>query len=354
VDRSCLGAEPHRLDVETDAASGTSSDDLTARPETAAPTALALPVASDSFLKPSFTLEQIRTFLAVAAREHVTLAARALRLSQAAVTQQVQLFERALGVRLLQRVGRNVRLTDAGVELAGGCLLIMRSLENLERTARSLRSLELGTLNIGASEVGANYYLPGTLAAFSTAHPGINLDVTVATTADVCSRVASADVECGLVDAPLPKTDLVHTAVATDEVLLVAHPQHELTGIKRVRAKDLEGHRYLVWSSGAATEIIASEMLGYASTRLPRIHLTSIEAVRRSLLSGLGFAALPRAAVADDLRSGALAAIDVPPRSRAICALRRPGTSGPMVDVFWALLVGERSPSSGLGEARSS
>lgn len=84
------------------------------------------PLASDSFLRPSFTLEQVRTFLAVASREHVTHAAKVLRLSQPAVTQQVQLLERALGVRLLERVGRSVRLTDAGVEVAGACLLVMR------------------------------------------------------------------------------------------------------------------------------------------------------------------------------------------------------------------------------------
>src|SRR5690349_24996235 len=57
-------------------------------------------VVSDSFLRPTFTIDQIRTFLAVAAREHITHAARVLRLSQPAVTQQVQLLERALGLRL--------------------------------------------------------------------------------------------------------------------------------------------------------------------------------------------------------------------------------------------------------------
>ena len=72
-------------------------------------------LASDAHLKPLCTFEQIRTFLAVASREHVTHAARALGLSQPAVTQQVHQLERALGVPLLQRVGRNVQLTDGGL-----------------------------------------------------------------------------------------------------------------------------------------------------------------------------------------------------------------------------------------------
>src|SRR5215469_13554391 len=64
------------------------------------------PLVSDSFVRPTFTIEQIRTFLIVASREHITQAARALGLSQPAVTQQVQLLERCLGVRLLERLGR--------------------------------------------------------------------------------------------------------------------------------------------------------------------------------------------------------------------------------------------------------
>lgn len=153
-------------------------------------------VVSDSLVRPTCTLEQIRTFLIVASREHITQAARTLGLSQPAVTQQVQLLERALGVRLLERLGRGVRLTGAGEEIAGVCLVIMRAVEKLESTARSIRGLEAGSLAVGATQVAASYYLSSALTAFSAAYPAIALDITIAATSDVCEQVACGVLEC--------------------------------------------------------------------------------------------------------------------------------------------------------------
>jgi DNA-binding transcriptional LysR family regulator len=295
-------------------------------------------LASDSFLKPSFTLEQIRTFLVVAGREHVTHAAKVLGLSQPAVTQQVQLLERALGITLLEKVGRNVRLTDAGVEVAGACLVVMRSVENLKGIAQSVRGLELGSLSIGATQVAANYYLPPVLTAFAAKYPSIDLDVTITDTADACEQVESGRLECALVDTPLPRNHLVHVRLARDDVILVAHPQHPLVAVERVSAKDLRGQRYLVWEPGSANETIAAQLLGPAYARLHKVQLASLEAVRQALLAGMGFAAVPRVAVAEDLRRGELARMRVTSRSRSICALRRPGAPSPAVDAFWELL----------------
>lgn len=304
-------------------------------------------VVSDSFVRPACTLEQIRTFLIVASREHITQAARTLGLSQPAVTQQVQLLERALGVRLLERVGRGVRLTEAGEEIAGICLVVMRALEKLESTAQSIRGLETGSLAVGASQVAAGYYLSSPLTAFSAAYPAIDLDITVASTGDVCEQVACGLLECGVVDGPLPKTSLSSAQLATDEVILVVHPAHPLADRKRLSADGTSGTSYLVWEQGSASETISARLLGSLYQVLPRARVANLEAARRQLLTGPGFvSALPRIAIADDLASGALAAVGRTPLSRPICAVRRPGsTLGPAADAFWAALAGSSRPA---------
>ena len=302
-------------------------------------------LATDCYLKPSFTLDQVRTFLAVAAREHVTLAARALQLSQAAVTQQVQSLEHALGVRLLQRVGRNVRLTEEGLEVAGACLLVMRSLENLERVARAARGLEWGSMSIGASTVAASYYLSPTLSAFATEHPAIRVNISIACTQDICEWIAAGQLECGLVDAPLPPTQLVQTNVATDELVVVAHPDYRLAGLERIGPRHLDGLRYLVWEPDSSTELIAADMLGEGYDRPQKVHLAGLEAVRQSLLAGLGFATVPTACVADQLVAGRLVRLAVPARSRHICAVRRPPPASRAIEAFWTALTGDRSPA---------
>ncbi len=327
---------------QADVVGGTTEDDGAAAPEPL------MRLASDSYLKPSCTVEQIRTFLAVASREHVTQAAKALGLSQPAVTQQVHQLERALGIPLLQRVGRNVQLTDGGLRVAGACLQVMRSLENLEKVAQSVRGLESGALTIGATQVAADYYLSGVLAAFAFLHPGITFDIVLANTTDICAHVVQGDLECGLVDAPMPISNLVEIAVANDEVLLVAHPHHPLARQERLHRRDLNGSRYLVWEPGSATECVAAEMLGPGYDQLDHLELASLEAVRRSVMSGLGFAAVPKIAVTEDLRSRTLVRLPVPSRVRSICAVRRPGAGGTAVEAFWPTLSMKTPQLSGI------
>jgi DNA-binding transcriptional LysR family regulator len=299
-------------------------------------------VVTDSFVRPSFTLEQIRTFLAVASRQHVTNAARVLGLTQPAVSQQVQMLERALGVRLIERVGRGIRLTDAGLKVAGTCLLIMRSLESLEETAEALRGLERGTLTIGASQVTANYYLSRALTAFSAKHPVIEINIRVTDTQDICERVADGQLQCGLVDAPLPNCGLLQAKVATDEIVLVAHPENPLTRSCATDPAKLTDVLYLMWGPTSATEEIASKTLGRLHEVLPKVRLAGLEAARQAVQADCRYIAMmPHVAVANALESGELVRLDVPAPSRPICAIRRATPTDPAAEAFWRILAEE-------------
>lgn len=305
-------------------------------------------LVSDSYSRPAFTLEQIRTFLIVASREHITQAAKVLGLSQPAVTQQVQLLERALGVPLLERIGRGVKLSDAGEEIAAACLLIMRSLENLEGAARSIRGLEVGSLAIGSSQVAASYYLSSTLAAFSAAHPGVAVDVEIGVSREICDQVSAGIFEFGLVEGPLPRTRLICAPVASDEVVLAAHPVHPLAGQERISAEGLDGSSYLVWERGAVSGTIPSHLLGPIYRTVPQVRLANIEAARQMLLAEHCFiAAMPRIAIADDLARRALSVVGRRPMRRPICAIRRPGSAlGSAAQAFWSVLTGAQDGES--------
>src|SRR5437762_12082473 len=85
--------------------------------------------------RPSFTIEQLRSFVAVAEHGHVSRAAASLFLTQAAVTQQIRNFEHALGLQLLERDGRGVRLTGAGRSVADTCRAALRAVEVVDDSA---------------------------------------------------------------------------------------------------------------------------------------------------------------------------------------------------------------------------
>src|SRR5579859_422696 len=100
----------------------------------------------------------------------MTRAARSLFLTQGAVTQQVRNFERALGLMLIERKGGRIQLTSAGASVAESCRSALRSIEEVQATARDLLSLDAGSLSIGASPTTAAHYLPAILQRFSAAH----------------------------------------------------------------------------------------------------------------------------------------------------------------------------------------
>lgn len=292
--------------------------------------------------RPPFTLEQMRTFVAVAELEHVTRAAHSLGLTQGAVTQQVRLLEKALGVRLLERVGRNVQLSDAGRTVAAACRAATRGIDQVVEAARLAASGEVGSVHVGASATAAAFYIDAPLADFVSEMPRVHLQVTVASTARVCEEIGTGILDAGCVEDPLPTgsaRSLLSVKVADDEVVLVARPDHPLTGYGRVRARDLAGHRFLAREEGTALDAVARTMLGPAYDHLSRLELGALDAVRSGALAGLGFAVLPKVAVADELADGRLRLLAFPLHRRAINAVRRRSGSSATVEAFWQVMV---------------
>jgi DNA-binding transcriptional LysR family regulator len=308
-------------------------------PPSESPSTESPPSAARSLSRAGFTLEQIRTFVAVAAREHIGQTASAIGVSQAAVTQKVQLLERALGITLLERRGRRVRLTDAGAAAAGACLVVMKGIDALEQVALSARTDETGTLCVGASHTAASLYLPIALRAFTRVNSAVEVDVVVGNTSNICEAVARGVLDCGLVEGPMARQRLLAVPVAEDEVVLVVHGQHPLATAQDMQ--ELLPHRYVSGDAESSSEAAARARLGPAYDRLVRLQGTAPDAVRAALLAGLGFGAVPLAAVRGELESGCLVQLPVAPYRRWVYAIRRGVSGSPVVEAFWPTLTGE-------------
>ena len=296
--------------------------------------------------KPQFTLEQLRSFVAVAETEHISKAAASLFLTQGAVTQQVRHFEVALGLQLLERAGRGVRLTDAGRALAIACRAALRSVEILEDTARSMKTLEAGSLNLGASPTCATYYLPSRLAIFSSRYPSVKLTLTVEPSAALSAQVLAGAIDCALIESE-PPADLIAVVLAHDELVLVAHRDHPLSQLPHVTSAQLAKHRYLGRGPTWAAELNVRAMVGRAYDVSEVMNLGHPEYVRAAAIAGLGYAALPLLAVEADLASGVLKRLPGPSSTRAISAIRRRSEGGRTLEAFWRHLTGEARTSLG-------
>ena len=293
--------------------------------------------------KPAFTLEQLRSFVAVAETEHVSRAAAALFLTQGAVTQQVHHFENALGLRLLERDGRGVRLTDAGRSLAVSCRAALRSVEVLEESARAMKMLEAGSLHIGASPFCASYFLPSRLAEFARRYPAVKLSVTVEPSGSIGAQVLAGALDCAVIGGE-PPAHLLAVVLAHDELILVAHRDHPLAGLQRVTTAQLAKHRYLGRGPSLRSGRNVRDILGDAYDRSEPLNLGHPEYLRAAAIAGLGYAALPLLAVEADLASGVLKRLAAPSSDLAICAIRRRTPGGPTLEEFWLHLTGKTTP----------
>jgi DNA-binding transcriptional LysR family regulator len=289
--------------------------------------------------RPTFSLEQIRSFVAVAETQHISKAAAQLFLTQGAVTQQVRHFEQSVGLQLLERDGRGVRLTDAGRSLAEACRAALRAVQVLDDTAQAMKQLQAGSLHVGASPTCATYYLPPHLAEFARRHPGIKLELMVEPSTDLNRRVLAGSLDCALIEGA-PDPELVVFELARDELVLVAHRDHPLSHMKRIAPQEFARFLYLGRGPQWSAERSVREMLGDAYDTVEVLNLGHPEYVRAAAVAGLGFAALSKRAVASDIASGVLKRLPIPPLARKICAVRRAARGGPAQEAFWDLVTG--------------
>lgn len=289
--------------------------------------------------KPAFTLEQARSFVAVAETESISKAAHALSLSQGAVTQQVRNFERALGVQLVERGGGRIRLTGAGLEVAASCRALVESLEAVQQTARRFGSLQDGALLVGASPTAAAHYLPALLDRFSRRHPGIGIKVVTDNTPRVAAAVAAGELDCGLVEGPTGQADLVEQPLAADELVAVVKAGHPLARLATPDPAELRRHVYLAREPGASLDFFAARMLGSGFSGARRMEFGHLDAVRGAVLAGLGFTVLPRIAIARALAERRLVQLPWPALERSISAVRRPASGAATLEAFWKLLL---------------
>lgn len=257
-------------------------------------------------------LNALRIFAAVVEHRGFTSAAKAIHVSQPAVSKSVRDLERRAGLPLVERGGRGVRLTEAGEVLYDHARRIFALERSAEEELRARRGVEAGALRVGASTTIATYLLPPLLARFARAHPAVELRVTSANTRGVTRALLAYELDVALVEGPVAAEGVVVAPWRADELVIVAAPDHPLAGRGGVTAADIAAERFLVREPGSGTRAVVEAALASASI-VPRrtVELGSTEAIKEAVAAGLGIAAVSRAALADELALGKLRVVPV-------------------------------------------
>ncbi|PZR33028.1 LysR family transcriptional regulator [Caulobacter segnis] len=266
------------------------------------------------------TLEQLRIFVAVAERQHVTQAARELNLTQSAVSSAVAALENRHGVALFDRVGRNIVLNPAGQVFLAEAKAVLSRAEAAEAALTNLGDLSRGRLSIQASQTIASYWLPARLAAFRRAWPGIVLDVTIGNTRQVAEAVAEGLAELGFVEGPVENPALDVSVVDQDQPVILVAPDHPWAR-SPPRAADLLDTAWVLREPGSGTRAAFDLLLERADIDPAAVSiaitLPDNEPVRGAIESGMGAGVLSRSVAAASLAAGTLVEVpfDLPPRA---------------------------------------
>lgn len=272
------------------------------------------------------TLEQLRIFVAVAEREHVTRAARDLNLTQSATSAAVANLEAQYDTKLFHRIGRRIELTDAGRLFLLEARAVLARAAAAETMLADLAGLKRGSLAIAASQTVGNYWLPPLLHRYREAYPGIAVSVDIGNTETVVAKVHEGVADLGFIEGAVDDPALSITPVADDELVLVAQAALAPTGKRALTAADLKSMNWVLRERGSGTRSIfeaALARLGIAIADLNVVlELPSNESVRAAVIDGTGAAVLSKLAVAVALKSGALTALPLSLPKRQFFAIR--------------------------------
>ena len=260
----------------------------------------------------ALNLHHLRLFAAVVEHGGFSKAARALNLSQPAISKSLTELEKQIHVTLLDRGGRSLVLTEAGRTLYARAGELFGVERVAERELRELRGLKRGALRVAASTTIATYILPIYLGRFRTRHPNVRIRAENANTRTVLRLLLEFRVDVALVEGPVSHSRVDVVPWREDELVVIAHPEHPLLQRGRVNPSDLADELFLVRERGSGTREVSERALALHGVRFGNtMRVGGTEAMKHAVAAGLGLAIVSRAAARDQLALGRIAVLDV-------------------------------------------
>jgi DNA-binding transcriptional LysR family regulator len=260
-----------------------------------------------------FTLDQLRILKAIAAEGSFKRAADSLYVSQPAVSLQVQNLERQLDVPLFDRGGRRAQLTEAGHLLLSYGEKILSLCQETCRAIEDLQNLRGGTLIIGASQTTGTYMLPRMIGLFREKYPDVSVQLHVHSTRRTAWSVVNGQIDLAIVGgeiSPELTQALEVVPYAEDELALIVPTSHEFAQRGTILKEDLYELKFISLDAQSTIRKVIDQVLtrcGIDTTDLKlEMELSSIEAIKNAVQSGLGAAFVSTSAIEKELQMGVL------------------------------------------------
>jgi DNA-binding transcriptional LysR family regulator len=250
----------------------------------------------------NYTLHQLHVFAKVVQTKSITKASEELFMTQPAVSIQLKNFQDQFEIPLTEIIGRQIRITDFGMEVFYMAEKILSEVHAINYKTLSYKGLLSGRLRIGVVSTG-KYVMPYLLTDFIKSHEGVELTMDVTNKTKVVESLIRGDIDFALVSI-LPDKVAVHEEIIFDnELYFIANNQFVIDKNKMAK-EELEKQALIFREEGSATRKVMEDYFEKKQIRVrKKIELTSNEAVKQSVLAGLGISIMPLIGIRNELKS---------------------------------------------------
>lgn len=260
-------------------------------------------------------LHKLAVYCKVVELKSFTRAAEAMFLTQPTISEHVRALEQETGQHLINRLGREVRVSE------GGTILYSYARKMLHLQQEALEALGhysgnlAGRMAIGAGTIPGAYILPEKIGAFKRQYPDITITLRIAGSRIIAGEILSGELEMGILGARWREAGLIWQEIFSDELILVVAADHPWAQKREIRLEQLPSEPFIMRDQSSGTRRALSRILEQQGLNPAYLHVVaemgSAEAIRQSIKAGVGVSILSSQAVRDDITHGGLVAVAI-------------------------------------------
>ena len=290
-------------------------------------------------------INRLNVFIQVAATQSCSEAAKRLHLSQPTVSKHIQNLEAELNVKLFEREGAQLHITNAGMTLLPWARKMVRQSTEVQAMMQAMQDSVVGQLRIACTTTAGKYILPHLAARFRQQYPGVQISIQPFARQEMTARLLSEDADLGVVSSEVRENGLECQYFFTDHISLIVPEKHPLSKRDSIEPSELLDVPIILREPGSGTRFVLASELAKHRISFDEMNVLmevgNAEAIVLAVSGDLGVSFVPRIASAYARAWGCV--VDVPVEGlnleRRICIARRKlSHPNPVRDAFWAFI----------------
>mgnify|MGYP005818110261 CR=1 FL=1 len=255
--------------------------------------------------------DQIVTFVEVAKQGNFSRAGQKVFRSQSAVSAQIRQLEQEYGEKLLDRVGKSVRLTPAGEVLLEYAQRLLTLRSESQRAVADQGTTPRGVLAVGANEATCLYVLPDHFAEYQRLYPGVQISIYRNFSHKILEKVEDGSVDVGIVTLPVRSPSLKIHAIFRDRLMLVTGADHPLARRRSVKIAQIADYPLIFPRTGHTRALLDKHFRPYRARLRVTMELPSVGMIKRFVAAGLGVSLISASFANDEVATGQVKLVQI-------------------------------------------